>query len=166
MQTVIPTINKRKRREPLPPWFKVRLPAGETLQRFESTASAVHGNRLHTVCQEARCPNIHDCWGRGTATFMIGGKTCTRSCRFCSVEHERKPEPPDPTEARDLAQAINGMGLSYAVITVVNRDDQDDEGASHYRLCLDEVHDLVPELGLELLCSDLAGNEGALTQLL
>ena len=166
MQTVIPTLNKRKRREPLPPWFKVTLPAGDTLKRFESTSAAVHGNKLHTVCEEARCPNIHDCWGRGTATFMIGGQTCTRSCRFCSVEHERKPAPPDPAEPRQLAQAISAMALSYAVITVVNRDDQDDEGASHYRACLDEVHRLIPELGLELLCSDLSGNEKALARLL
>ncbi len=166
MQTVIPIIGQRKRREPLPPWFKVKLPAGETLKTFERTSSAVHENSLHTVCEEARCPNIHDCWGRGTATFMIGGQTCTRACRFCSVEHERKPAPPDAEEPAGLAEAIVSMGLTYAVITVVNRDDQPDGGASHYRACLDEVNRRAPHVGLELLCSDLAGDERALADLL
>ena len=166
MQTVIPMLTKRKRREPLPPWFKVKLPSGDTLKKFESTSSAVQDNSLHTVCEEARCPNIHDCWGRGTATFMVGGQTCTRSYRFCSVGHERKPEPPDPKEPASLAHAITTMGLTYAVITVVNRDDLDDEGAAHYRACLDAVHDVAPEVGLELLGSDMDGNEAALAKLL
>lgn len=166
MQTVIPIINKRKRREPLPEWFKVTLPSGDTLKKFERTSSAVSNNALHTVCQEARCPNIHDCWGRGTATFMIGGQTCTRSCRFCSVEHERKPAAPDPEEPRGLAQAISTMGLTYAVITVVNRDDLDDDGAAHYRACIDEVHRVAPGVGLEILASDFNGNEDALASFL
>lgn len=155
-----------RKRGPLPPWFRVRLPAGERLQAFQGTDAAVHAHRLHTVCEEAHCPNIHDCWGRGTATFMIAGQTCTRSCHFCSVEHRRVPPPLDADEPRHLAEAIARMGLAYAVITVVNRDDLPDGGAAHYRACLDAVHARKPEVGLELLCSDLDGNEAALAALL
>jgi len=155
-----------RKRGPLPPWFRVRLPAGERLQAFQGTDAAVHANRLHTVCEEAHCPNIHECWGRGTATFMIAGQTCTRSCHFCSVEHRRVPPPLDGNEPLNLAEAIARMGLTYAVITVVNRDDLPDGGAAHYRACLDAVHARLPAVGLELLCSDLDGNEDALAALL
>ncbi|MCH2447906.1 MAG: lipoyl synthase, partial [Candidatus Poseidoniia archaeon] len=123
-------------------------------------------NALHTVCEEAHCPNIHECWGRGTATFMVAGKECTRGCRFCAVETLRAPEAPDAHEPQNLADAIAAMGLSYTVITVVNRDDLPDGGARHYRACLDAVHARMPQVGLELLCSDLAGNEVALAELL
>ena len=95
------------------------------MERYKSTTSSVKGNQLHTVCEEAHCPNIHDCWGRGTATFMIAGKACTRGCRFCAVDTIRNPPPPDVNEPENLADAIESMGLTYAVITVVNRDDMD-----------------------------------------
>lgn len=159
-------IQIKRRRGPLPPWFRVRLPAGEGLQAYQGTDAAVRDHALHTVCEEARCPNIHDCWSRGSATFMIAGQTCTRSCHFCSVEHRRVPPPLDPDEPRSLADAIERMKLTYAVITVVNRDDQDDGGAAHYRACLDAVRARLPDVGLELLCSDLDGNEAALARLL
>jgi len=97
---------------------------------------------------------------------MIGGQTCTRACRFCSVAHDRKPAPPDPAEPEGLAQAIAEMRIAYAVITVVNRDDMDDEGAAHYRACLDAVHRTAPAVGLEFLGSDMAGNEPALAAML
>ena len=160
------TIRERRRREPLPAWFRVRVPSGEKLATFQGTSAAVHENRLNTVCEEARCPNIHDCWGRGTATFMIGGQSCTRDCAFCSVAHSRTPPPPDPAEPRSLADAVGRMGLDYAVITVVNRDDLPDEGAGHYRQCVDAVHGRFPNVGLELLCGDMDGNEVALAELL
>jgi lipoyl synthase len=150
----------------LPAWFRKDLPAGGGVKTFGQTSAAVHGNRLFTVCEEAKCPNIHDCWSRGTATFMIAGETCTRDCRFCSVEHNRRPPPPDPDEPQRLADAIARMELDYAVITVVNRDDLADGGAAHYRACLDVLHTKVPDLGIELLCSDLNGNETALATLL
>jgi lipoyl synthase len=150
----------------LPPWFRVKLPSGERLQAFRETGSAVHANGLHTVCAEAHCPNIHDCWSRGTATFMVAGRSCTRQCRFCAVAHLRQPAPPDPNEPGQLAEAVAQMGLEYAVITVVNRDDLPDGGALHFRRCLDAVHERLPEVGLELLCSDLEGNEAALAALL
>jgi len=150
----------------LPEWFRVTLPSGDGMERYKSTTASVKGNQLHTVCEEAHCPNIHDCWSRGTATFMIAGKACTRGCRFCAVDTIRNPPPPDQNEPENLADAIESMGLTYAVITVVNRDDMQDGGASHYRQCLDVVHQRLPEVGLELLCSDLSGNLEALESLL
>jgi lipoyl synthase len=156
----------RRKRPPLPPWFRIALPSGDKLKAFQSTGSAVHDRKLHTVCEEAHCPNIHDCWARGSATFMIGGQTCTRSCRFCSVGHVRVPPPLDPAEPASLSDAIAGMKLSYAVITCVNRDDLPDGGAAHYRACLDAVHARLPDVGLEFQGSDLDGNEQALKSLL
>ena len=150
----------------LPEWFRVELPTGAALERYRATTSAVAGNALHTVCEEAHCPNLHECWGRGTATFMVAGRECTRGCRFCAVETLRTPAAPDLAEPQQLADAVAAMGLSYAVITVVNRDDLPDGGAAHYRACLDAVHARLPDVGLELLCSDLAGNETALAALL
>ncbi|MCE9615750.1 MAG: lipoyl synthase [Lentisphaerae bacterium] len=155
-----------RKRPPLPPWFRIKLPAGDKLLTYQGTDAAVRDHGLHTVCEEAHCPNIHDCWARGSATFMIAGQTCTRDCHFCSVEHNRAPAPLDPAEPAGLAAAIERMKLAYAVITVVNRDDLPDGGASHYRACLDAVHARLPEVGLELLCSDLDGNEAALAALL
>ena len=150
----------------LPEWFRVTLPSGDSMERYKSTTASVKDNQLHTVCEEAHCPNIHECWGRGTATFMVAGKACTRGCRFCAVDTIRNPPPPDADEPQKLAEAIQTMGLTYSVITVVNRDDLEDGGASHYRNCLDEVNRRVPEVGLELLCSDLSGNLKALDSLL
>jgi len=150
----------------LPEWFKVTLPSGDSMERYKSTIASVKNNQLHTVCEEARCPNIHECWGRGTATFMVAGKACTRGCRFCAVDTIRMPPPPEADEPQKLAEAIQTMGLTYSVITVVNRDDLEDGGASHYRKCLDEVHKTVSHVGLELLCSDLSGNLKALESLL
>jgi len=150
----------------LPEWLRVNLPAGKAQGTFNGTLEIVQGNELHTVCEEARCPNIHDCWARGTATFMIAGKECTRGCRFCSVETVKQPEPLDVDEPERLADAVEGMGLEHVVITVVNRDDQPDGGADHYKRCVEAVHDRMPSIGIELLCSDLDGNWPALEHLL
>ncbi len=164
MSTVAPSANPRHPR--LPAWFRKNLPAGGGVKIFSQTVETVHDHQLHTVCEEAKCPNRHDCWSRGTATFMIAGETCTRACRFCSVAHERRPPPPDPDEPQRLAEAVARMKIDYAVITVVNRDDLSDGGAAHYRACIDALHAKVPDLGIELLCSDLNGNEEALADLL
>ena len=153
-------------RRRLPEWLRVNLPSGLPLARFNSTQDAVAANALHTVCEEARCPNIHDCWSRGTATFMVAGKTCTRGCRFCSVETLRAPEPPDPDEPAHLAAAVERMGLAHVVITVVNRDDLPDGGADHYKRCVEAVHARLPHVTIELLSSDLQGDEAALRHLL
>jgi lipoic acid synthetase len=150
----------------LPSWLRVNLPVGEPLAILNSTHHAVAENALHTVCEEARCPNLNDCWSRGTATFMVAGKECTRGCRFCSVATSRHPEPPDMTEPDHLAAAVERMSLSHVVITVVNRDDLPDGGANHYKRCVQAVHKRLPQVTIELLCSDLGGNDDALRNLL
>jgi len=149
----------------LPPWLRVNLPAGIAQAKFNHTSGSVHENRLHTVCEEARCPNIHDCWSRGTATFMVAGKECTRGCRFCSVETLRSPPPLEADEPESLADAAVAMGLEHIVITVVNRDDLADGGAAHFRDCIEAVHRRMPATTIELLSSDLDGNLEALGNL-
>lgn len=155
-----------KRQGRLPKWFKTRLPSGEQQAIFNATKTAVKDNKLNTVCEEARCPNIHDCWASGDATFMIAGQECTRGCRFCAVGTIKRPPALDPEEPAHLAQAVSSMNLRHAVITVVNRDDLPDSGADHYKQCIDAVHAHAPEVTLELLCSDLAGDHVALKHLL
>ena len=144
----------------------MNLPAGQRLAILNSTHHAVADHALHTVCEEARCPNLNDCWSRGTATFMVAGKECTRGCRFCSVQTLRNPEPPDANEPEQLAAAVERMGLEHVVITVVNRDDLADGGANHYKRCVEAVHDRLPHVTIELLSSDLGGNEQSLQYLL
>ena len=153
-------------RRRLPDWLRVNLPTLPRQATFNTTGSAVADNGLHTVCEEARCPNIHDCWSRGTATFMVAGEQCTRGCRFCAVNTVRRPEPPDPREPDQLANAVARLRLQHVVITVVNRDDLPDGGATHYRSCIDAVAERMPDVTTELLCSDLAGNQTALETLL
>jgi len=155
-----------KTRQRLPDWFRVKLPSGELQQKFNETKDTVTDNMLHTVCQEAKCPNIHECWAAKDATFMVAGQECTRGCRFCAVGTIKRPPPLDEKEPENLADAISSMGLNHAVITVVNRDDLADSGASHYRKCLEAVRERAPEVTLELLCSDLAGDHDALESLL
>ena len=150
----------------LPDWFRTRLPNGEQQAVFNATKSAVKDNQLHTVCEEARCPNIHECWASGDATFMIAGQECTRGCRFCAVGTIKRPPPLDAEEPQHLAQAVASMNLRHAVITVVNRDDLPDSGADHYKQCIEAVAQRSPEVSLELLCSDLAGDHEALAHLL
>ena len=155
-----------KARTRLPEWFRTRLPSGELQKKFNETKDTVTDNMLHTVCQEARCPNIHECWAAKDATFKVAGQECTRGCRFCAVGTIKRPPPLDENEPGSLADAISTMGLKHAVITVVNRDDLPDSGASHYRRCLEAVREKSPEVSLELLCSDLAGDHQALADLL
>jgi len=145
-------------RTKLPEWFRTRLPSGELQQAFNETKATVDENMLHTVCQEARCPNIHECWASKDATFMVAGQECTRGCRFCAVGTIKRPPPLDENEPGHLADAVARMELKHAVITVVNRDDLEDSGAEHYKKCLQAVREKCPEVGLELLCSDLAGD--------
>lgn len=159
----LPVVEAPRRR--LPEWLRVNLPAGRAQEVFNVTQGAVAGNQLHTVCEEARCPNIHDCWARGTATFMVAGQSCTRGCRFCSVETLKAPPLPDFDEPERLADAVERLKLDYVVITVVNRDDLADGGAGHYRRCVEAVHRRLPATGIELLSSDLAGNWDALAAL-
>ena len=110
------------------------------------------------TCEEARCPNLNDCWSRGTATFMVAGKECTRGCRFCSVETLRNPEPPDANEPEQLAAAVERMKLDHVVITVVNRDDMPDGGAAHYKRCVEVVRDRADVIDAEIVERSSEGN--------
>jgi lipoic acid synthetase len=161
-----PALRAKPKRERLPSWFKTSLPSGKEQALFNKTKAAVKDNALHTVCQEARCPNIHDCWASGDATFMVAGQECTRGCRFCAVGTIKTPPPLDTNEPEQLADAVDSMNLRHVVITVVNRDDLPDSGAEHYKQCIDAVHLRRPEITIELLCSDLAGDHEALEHLL
>ncbi len=145
-------------RERKPSWFKARFPAGE---RFEHVNNLVRDNGLHTVCQEARCPNIGECYQSGTATFMILGDTCTRACGFCAVTSGR-PQPIDLLEPARLAQAVDTLGLDYAVITSVNRDDAPDGGASIFAASLRAIRHRTPRTRVEVLIPDFEGNWDAL----
>ena len=155
-----------KTRPRLPDWFRTRLPTGELQRKFNETKNTVTDKTLHTVCQEARCPNIHECWAARDATFMVAGQECTRTCKFCAVGSVKVPPPLDENEPNNLAEAVSTMDLNHAVITVVNRDDLPDSGAAHYRKCLEAVRKKSPSVSLELLCSDLAGDHNALADLL
>src|SRR5271155_4027419 len=117
----------------LPPWLKTTLPSGAHYERIKSL---LREGPLNTVCEEARCPNIAECWGGGTATFMVMGQDCTRGCRFCSVASSAKPGALDPDEPRRLAETLAEMNLDYTVITTVCRDDLPDQGAGHLAECV------------------------------
>jgi lipoic acid synthetase len=136
-----------------PEWIRVRIPPGNAVARLKAKLRA---NRLVTVCEEASCPNIHECFGKGTATFMILGEVCTRRCSFCDVAHGR-PKPPDADEPRHLAETIRGMGLRYVVVTSVDRDDLRDGGASHFAECIREVRNANPDIRIEILTPDFRG---------
>jgi lipoic acid synthetase len=144
---------------PRPDWIKARAPMGE---RYESLRALMRGLALHTVCEEARCPNIGECWNRGTATFMILGDVCTRACGFCAVKTGLPARPPDPEEPRRVADAVARMGLRHAVITSVNRDDQRDGGAAVFAACIREVRARVAGCAVEVLIPDFKGNWDAL----
>lgn len=160
MQTTIPPEPRtRTAREPKPPWLKVRFPAGE---RYQQIKGLLREQELHTVCEEARCPNIGECFNNGTATFMILGDTCTRACGFCNVKTGRPEQPPDALEPYRLAQAVRTLGLDYVVITSVNRDDQPDGGASIFASCIRAIRHDNPDCRVEVLIPDFMGNRGAL----
>ncbi len=134
----------------LPPWLKRPLPAGEAQAE---TRRLVRGLKLNTVCTEARCPNLSDCWARHTATFMVLGDKCTRRCRFCAVTTAR-PDPPDEGEPQRVAAAAAHLGLRHVVITSVTRDDLADEGAGHFARCIEAVRARLPEASTEVLVPD------------
>ncbi len=139
---------------PKPPWIRVR--AASPNSRFGEIKDILRAQRLHTVCEEASCPNIAECFGKGTATFMILGDICTRRCPFCDVAHGR-PLVPDAEEPRHLAQTISKLALSYVVITSVDRDDLKDGGARHFVDCISEIRKTSPRTTLEILVPDFRG---------
>lgn len=136
-----------------PDWIRVRFGSSE---RFREIKQILRDQKLHTVCEEASCPNIGECFGKGTATFMILGDLCTRRCPFCDVAHGR-PLPPDPQEPQHLAETIAALRLKYVVITSVDRDDLRDGGAGHFRSCIAAVREKSPETRIEVLVPDFRG---------
>ncbi|MBK8283590.1 MAG: lipoyl synthase [Ahniella sp.] len=136
-----------------PDWIRVRLPSTNAVQELKSK---LRQNALVTVCEEASCPNIHECFSKGTATFMILGEVCTRRCSFCDVAHGR-PKPPDAHEPGNLARTIADMKLRYVVITSVDRDDLVDGGAAHFAACIRETRTLSPGIQIEILTPDFRG---------
>ncbi|HTL15217.1 MAG TPA: lipoyl synthase [Thermomonas sp.] len=136
-----------------PSWIRVRIPSGNAVQALKAK---LRENRLVTVCEEASCPNIHECFSHGTATFMILGEVCTRRCSFCDVAHGR-PKPPDASEPANLARTVADMGLKYVVITSVDRDDLRDGGAQHFVDCIRETRAAAPGIRIEILTPDFRG---------
>ena len=149
-------------RERKPPWFKVRAPGSP---RFRELKGLIDGQSLHTVCEEAACPNIGDCWDRGTATFMILGDTCTRRCGFCNVK-TGKPSFNDPLEPLRVAQSVKRMGLRHAVITSVDRDDLADLGSSAFVGVIRSIRRLAPGCKVEVLTPDFRGEEMPLARVI
>ncbi len=143
-----------------PPWIRVRLPHGPTVERVRGL---LRGRSLHTVCEEALCPNRGECWGSGTATFLIMGETCTRNCAFCAVRGG-EPEPLKPDEASRLAETVKALNLSHVVITSVTRDDLPDGGASAFAQVIERVHSEAAGCSVEVLVPDFRGDEEALKQ--
>jgi lipoyl synthase len=147
--------SKLKRAIAKPEWFKIRI---NTNKNYRDLKTLVQSKNLHTVCQEASCPNIHECWGtHSTAAFMILGDTCTRRCRFCDVK-TGKPEAVDEMEPYRVARSVAQMGLKHAFITMVNRDDLDDGGASVLAATVEAIHKTSPGCSVEVLSSDLMGD--------
>ena len=142
-----------------PEWLRVKAPQFE---RIGNTANLLSDLKLNTVCQEASCPNIGECFASGTATFLIMGPGCTRACPYCDINFDRSKRDLDPTEPHRLAEAVSRMNLKHVVITSVNRDDLDDGGASQFYQCVSEVRKKSPETTIELLIPDLCGNWQAL----
>jgi lipoyl synthase len=140
-----------------PEWMKVRAPSADS--RYFEVRELIHGQQLHTICEEARCPNIAECWGRGTATFQILGETCTRACRYCYVHSGRPEHPPDPLEPLRLAATAAQMGLKHVVVTSVDRDDLPDKGAAHYAATIRALKRKLPETSVEVLTPDFLGHE-------
>jgi lipoyl synthase len=152
-------LNERQR---LPRWMKMKMPKGES---YSKVKNLVHKNGLHTICTSGNCPNIGECWNRGTATFMILGDICTRRCKFCAVEHG-KPLAPDMKEPEKLAESVKIMGLKHCVITSVDRDDLDDQGAGIWAEAIREVKRINPGIKMEVLIPDFRGKEELIQQVI
>ena len=146
-----------------PAWIKARLPAGKT---FFEVRSLVHGHKLNTVCAESKCPNLAECWGRGTATLMLMGSVCTRACKFCSVNTGNPHGWLDADEPANVADAVALMGLRYVVLTSVDRDDLPDLGAGHYAACISAIHGRMPDTAVEALTPDFQGRHALVAQVL
>jgi lipoic acid synthetase len=153
MQGSLPVAERPRR----PEWMKVRAPSADS--SYFDVRKLIHGASLNTICEEARCPNIAECWGRGTATFQILGETCTRACRYCYVHSGKPAGPPDPLEPLRLAATAAKMGLTHVVVTSVDRDDLADKGAGHYAATIRALKHKVPDAKIEVLTPDFLGHE-------
>ncbi|MHA2101293.1 MAG: lipoyl synthase, partial [Candidatus Kariarchaeaceae archaeon] len=143
MKTELPVERK-------PDWLRVKIPSGENVAHV---GGIKQGQKLFTVCEEANCPNKHDCWSGGTATFMLMGGICTRGCKFCSVT-SGKPDPLDNTEPANVAQAVKELNLNYVVLTSVDRDDLEDGGSKHFSGCISKIREINPKILIEVLIPD------------
>jgi len=156
-------ISPSKAREVLalkkPEWLKIRPPAGENYTQIKALLKE---RNLHTVCEEAHCPNVAECWASGTATFMLGSDTCTRACRFCAIKTSRTPPPLDPDEPFHIAESVAALGLHYVVLTSVDRDDLEDGGAHHFAQTIREIKRLDPKIIVEALVPDFRGDVEAI----
>src|SRR5256712_1165977 len=152
----------RHPRQPKPEWLKVRMRGGGRNEHVKRTLRELN---LHTVCEEASCPNVGECWGGGTATVMLMGDVCTRGCRFCDVA-SGTPAPLDPLEPRHLAEAVGRLGLDYLVVTSVNRDELPDGGASHFAQAIVELRRAAPHTLVEVLTADFQGDSAALDMII
>ncbi len=146
-----------------PDWLRVKAPQWERVGNVKDTLRDLG---LNTVCEEASCPNIGECFNQGTATFLIMGPACTRACPYCDIDFEKKPKSLDPTEPDRLAEAVRRMGLKHVVVTSVNRDDLPDGGASQFGRCIDRIKAVMPQTTIEVLIPDLCGNWDALAEIL
>ncbi len=156
----LPTIQPEKRKKP--DWLRVKLPVGK---EYAKVRQIVDQNKLHTICESGNCPNMGECWGAGTATFMILGNVCTRSCTFCAVATGRPPEY-DEGEPQRVAEAIQTMGVKHAVLTSVNRDELKDRGAEIWYQTVVKTKELSPETTIETLIPDVKGNWEALERMI
>lgn len=141
-----------------PSWLHRKLPKGKGLSQ---TGHVINQNRLHTVCEEAKCPNLLECWSKKTATFLIMGKDCTRSCGFCDIDFSKNPKPLESDEPQRMADSVAQLGLKHVVITMVARDDLPDGGAKHLAESMQAIRNTVPDATIEVLTSDFAGNQQA-----
>jgi lipoic acid synthetase len=149
LPVIQPDLVQERRRQRLPKWLKRPLPAGE----FSLSKSVVANSGVATVCQEARCPNLSECWSKKHVTFMILGDKCTRRCHYCAVDTS-KPDPPEADEPARLAEAVERLKFRHVVLTAVARDDLEDEGAGHFAACVRAIHERAPEVTVEVLPAD------------
>ena len=157
-----PVDEKRWQRQRLPEWLRMPLSKGA---RSRDTAASLENRSLHTICEEARCPNRNHCWSRGTATFLVMGEKCTRSCPFCSVAGG-VPGALDPEEPRKVAEAAKELGLRHVVVTSVNRDDLADQGSQHFVECIEELRKEIEGVKVEVLTPDFRGDSAAIDRII
>ena len=164
LKNIIPRVGGDMPEGKRPDWFRVPAPGGKGT-KFDELRDTVSSLGLHTVCEEAQCPNIGECWNGGTGTLMLLGDTCTRGCKFCAVKTDSKPPPPDPFEPFKTAEALSKWNLTYVVLTSVDRDDMEDGGAGHFATTVELIKQTIPHMLVECLVSDFAGDLKAVEKL-